>query len=324
MDDLTTLKGIGKATAKRLADAGITSFVALASTSPEQFQAIDKLGGSPTEWAEWVAEARKRVPPAPVDLEKATPDQVKDQAAKIDAARAKLADAGTAAAAAQASGDAEAIDAARIAVEAAQAELDALIGPGTTSYKEAPAGAGLGQRDEAEESAGSTTEQASQPAGSVTPPGDDPEGHNSTDTTASEAEDEEAGEIAAGLLGANGEDDADQLDEDAANRALVALAARVQRHLDEGGDEGALAFIASERRRLESVMRHLQRFDAELVRQERECVRTHSVWPVDVIRFDGAEQPIGIELKVDPRTAAALLASGAALDHDPAEGIEDA
>lgn len=281
MDDLTTLKGIGKATAKRLVDAGISSFAALATASPDQFQAIDKLGGSPTEWANWVAEAKKQVRPAPVDLEKATPDQVKNQAALIDSARAKLTEAGTAAATAQASGDAGAIEAARLAVEAAQAELDGLIGPGTPSQ-------------------------------------------NSPHTTASEAEDGEAGETAAGLPGASGEGEDDELGDEAADRAIVALGARVRLLLDEDGVEGALAFITGERLRLQNVIGNLQRFDAELARQERECVRTVSVWPVDTIRYDGAEQPVGLELKVDPKTAAALLASGAALDHDPVTDAEEA
>jgi hypothetical protein len=297
MDDLTTLKGIGKATAKRLIDAGISSFAALAAASPDQFQAIDKLGSSPAEWAEWVAAAKTRLPAAaaaPVDLQTATPDQVNAQAALIDAARAKLTEAGTAAADAQASGDAVAVEAARLAVAAAQAELDGLIGPGATSP-------------------------------------------NSSHNPASEAEDGEAGETAAGLPGtevAAGQDDdnaagterdeylAFVLDDEVAEKAIAALRGRVQRLIQEEGPGGAREFITSERTLISATVSRLQRFDSELLRLGVECERTESVWPVETIRYDGAEQPIGLELKVDPKTAAALLASGAASDHAPASESE--
>ena len=289
MDDLTTLKGIGKATAKRLVNAGISSFAALATASPDQFQAIDKLGSSPTEWADWVAEAKKRVPPAPVDLEKATPDQVKNQAALIDAARVKLTEAGTAAATAQGSGDAGAIEAARLAVEAAQAELDGLIGPGSTSQ-------------------------------------------NSPHTTASEGEDGEAGETAAGLPGS----DATTVPSEAPaetgpvppagfnlaenfGSAVAALDQRAIALFNEVSPEAASAFLAEQLDVVDQLVTHMTKMRGEIIRLQAVVTRTESIWPVDLIRFDGIEQPIGQELKVDPKTASALLAGGAALDHDPAK-----
>jgi hypothetical protein len=57
--------------------------------------------------------------------------------------------------------------------------------------------------------------------------------------------------------------------------------------------------------------------DAQLVELERTVTRTETVWPLTVIRFDGAEQPIGEPLRVDKDTFTALTKSGAAADHPP-------
>lgn len=299
MDDLTTIKGIGKATAKRLADAGIASFEALAAATSEQLVSIDKLSGSPAEFASWVS-AAKALAPAPMDLNNASPDQVKDQVARIDAARERVSAAQEAVD--KAAGEIN-VDQAALAseLEAAQQGLDLLIGPGADRSH----------------------------ASSET---------NSTHTTPSERKDGEAGN-AAGLPTGQGNGAApgetqvgterDEFlsyiqDSAIADKALMSLRGRVQRLIEGEGPGGARAFIVSERALISATIKRLQRFDSELERLGRECERTASIWPVDAIRYDGAEQPIGVELKVDPKTAAALLASGAALDHDPANDVEDA
>ncbi len=57
-DDLTKLNGVGPAAAKKLADAGIQSFVALAALSEEQIAAIDTIKVKP-EWVEQAKELAK-------------------------------------------------------------------------------------------------------------------------------------------------------------------------------------------------------------------------------------------------------------------------
>lgn len=54
-DDLTKLNGVGPAAAKKLADAGIESFAALAALSDEQIAAIDTIKVKP----EWVEQAKE-------------------------------------------------------------------------------------------------------------------------------------------------------------------------------------------------------------------------------------------------------------------------
>lgn len=57
-DDLTALNGVGPAAAKKLADAGIESFAALAALSEEQIAAIDTIKVKP-EWVEQAKELAK-------------------------------------------------------------------------------------------------------------------------------------------------------------------------------------------------------------------------------------------------------------------------
>ncbi|WP_170577569.1 50S ribosomal protein L21 [Ruegeria arenilitoris] len=57
-DDLTALNGVGPAAAKKLADAGIESFAALAALSDEQIAAIDTIKVKP-EWVEQAKELAK-------------------------------------------------------------------------------------------------------------------------------------------------------------------------------------------------------------------------------------------------------------------------
>lgn len=54
-DDLTKITGVGPAAAKKLADAGITSFAALAALSDEQIAAIETVKVKP----EWVEQAKE-------------------------------------------------------------------------------------------------------------------------------------------------------------------------------------------------------------------------------------------------------------------------
>ncbi|WP_372573955.1 50S ribosomal protein L21 [Ruegeria jejuensis] len=57
-DDLTKLTGVGPAAAKKLAEAGIESFAALAALSDEQIAAIDSVKVKP-EWVEQAKELAK-------------------------------------------------------------------------------------------------------------------------------------------------------------------------------------------------------------------------------------------------------------------------
>ncbi|WP_424833684.1 50S ribosomal protein L21 [Ruegeria sp.] len=57
-DDLTKLNGVGPAAAKKLAEAGIESFAALAALSDEQIAAIDTIKVKP-EWVEQAKELAK-------------------------------------------------------------------------------------------------------------------------------------------------------------------------------------------------------------------------------------------------------------------------
>ncbi|MFA3915627.1 50S ribosomal protein L21 [Ruegeria hyattellae] len=57
-DDLTKLTGVGPAAAKKLAEAGIESFAALAALSDEQIAAIDAVKVKP-EWVEQAKELAK-------------------------------------------------------------------------------------------------------------------------------------------------------------------------------------------------------------------------------------------------------------------------
>ena len=61
--DLTEIKGIGAASAKALAAAGIDSFEKLAAIDPEAPPAVEGLGVR-VAWAEWVKAAAEKVPPA--------------------------------------------------------------------------------------------------------------------------------------------------------------------------------------------------------------------------------------------------------------------
>jgi large subunit ribosomal protein L21 len=54
---LTEIKGIGPVFAKRLAEAGITTFAALAEASPEHLREVTKATADPDEW---IAQACRR------------------------------------------------------------------------------------------------------------------------------------------------------------------------------------------------------------------------------------------------------------------------
>jgi predicted flap endonuclease-1-like 5' DNA nuclease len=60
-DDLTAIKGIGPTFARRLHEAGVTSFAALAALSPDEVRAITAVANWQADPADWIAEAAQRV-----------------------------------------------------------------------------------------------------------------------------------------------------------------------------------------------------------------------------------------------------------------------
>jgi predicted flap endonuclease-1-like 5' DNA nuclease len=58
-DDLTALKGIGRATAKALADAGIATFKALAEIDPAKPPLMIP-GSGEADWTKWVDAAKEK------------------------------------------------------------------------------------------------------------------------------------------------------------------------------------------------------------------------------------------------------------------------
>ncbi len=58
-DDLTALKGIGKATAKTLADAGIATFKELAEIDPAK-PPLMIAGSGEADWTKWVDAAKEK------------------------------------------------------------------------------------------------------------------------------------------------------------------------------------------------------------------------------------------------------------------------
>ena len=279
MDDLTKIKGIGPATATKLVAAGVDSFAKLAGATP------DALGSG------WVADARK-LSPAPLDLNQAAPDQVEAQAARIDEARARL--------------------------SAAQADLDALIGPGHQS----------GDTPSAHEMAGHWHGEISAIAAMLglqePDAGEVPAAVQALLADLSERKNalEEGSED--GVTGAVPTKPVADMDLVADfDRALEALNARIATEL-EAGVVAAMEFVVSERHRLQLIIEQVGRLDAELGRHEEEIPRTETVWPVTAIRFDGKVQPVGKPLKVDHATFLALTSSGAATDHPPENKPEEA
>ena len=66
MDDLTTIKGIGKATAKKLTAEGIATFAALAEADAKALSAKPGFG-TEADIAAWIAEAEKLAPAGDTD-----------------------------------------------------------------------------------------------------------------------------------------------------------------------------------------------------------------------------------------------------------------
>lgn len=56
-DDLTTIKGIGPTYARRLAEAGITTFAAIAAAAPDHLREVTKASAMVNP-EEWIAQAR--------------------------------------------------------------------------------------------------------------------------------------------------------------------------------------------------------------------------------------------------------------------------
>ena len=67
-DDLTRIRGIGAATAKALADAGVASFAQLAAIDPKAPPAIEGLPPM-ADWDCWLEEAAKLLPAATTPAE---------------------------------------------------------------------------------------------------------------------------------------------------------------------------------------------------------------------------------------------------------------
>lgn len=130
MDDLTSLKGIGKATSKKLKEAGIDSFAKLAAATPDQLNAA-LVSGGPDDWAAMIAEAGKVAPAA--ETRELTADEVNDLVAAWDKARAELNAAGEAVAAVQIKIDALAPDADRSALDAELAAAHATVATAHTT-----------------------------------------------------------------------------------------------------------------------------------------------------------------------------------------------
>jgi large subunit ribosomal protein L21 len=57
-DDLTAIKGIGPTFARRLQEAGITSFAALAALSPEEARQFSGATNWQADPADWIVEAK--------------------------------------------------------------------------------------------------------------------------------------------------------------------------------------------------------------------------------------------------------------------------
>lgn len=57
-DDLTVITGIGPTFARRLNDAGIYSFVALAAATPEHIREVTKVANWQADPADWIAAAK--------------------------------------------------------------------------------------------------------------------------------------------------------------------------------------------------------------------------------------------------------------------------
>lgn len=66
MDDLTRIKGVGAATAKKLIDAGIVSFAALAALQPED-ERLSAITQTPAQAAGWIGSATELAAAPPLE-----------------------------------------------------------------------------------------------------------------------------------------------------------------------------------------------------------------------------------------------------------------
>ncbi|MBJ3783410.1 helix-hairpin-helix domain-containing protein [Devosia sediminis] len=89
MDELTKIKGIGNATAAKLAAGGVDTFAKLAASNHEQLELL-KIPGDAEDHGKFIAAAAELVPKT-IDLNNATAEEVAAQAAKIETARLQLA-----------------------------------------------------------------------------------------------------------------------------------------------------------------------------------------------------------------------------------------
>jgi hypothetical protein len=336
MDDLTILKGIGPAAAKKLVAAGIDSFAALAAATSEQLVSIDRLPGSPADWSAWREEAKSKAPATPA--RPLTDVELSELVASWDAARTEMRNAGEAVVQLQ-----EKLEA--LAPDADHTVLDAEI-----------------------ENAKARVLAAEAAIAALTPL---PEGVRLPDaavkqnTTQSEADQEGgAGNVAgptAELLPLDGVflEELDRLcAEHQVDRAEVLAAAR--RWLVDAGVRKAAAaqsntyeerlasviedeidgVLASVRRAAEAdlptALAHLdqQTHEAEqmaaaatsivtaLAAERVRLSRSVECWPLELIRYDGEERPIGVSLMVEPTVFDQLFAAGAVSNEPPKEAPE--
>ncbi|MFL7840369.1 MAG: helix-hairpin-helix domain-containing protein [Candidatus Promineifilaceae bacterium] len=57
-DDLTKINGIGPTYAKRLKDAGVTTYQALLDKTPEELRTLTKAAGKSADTESWISQAR--------------------------------------------------------------------------------------------------------------------------------------------------------------------------------------------------------------------------------------------------------------------------
>jgi hypothetical protein len=345
MDDLTILKGIGPAAAKKLIAAGIDSFAKLAAASPDQLVAIDRLPGSPADWAGWLAEAKARLP-APPALRELTNEEMLDLVKAWDDARANLNGAGDAVAAIQA----QLADPAIAGPERAQLDLDLAAAQGRVAdlaaaieaLRPLPEGVRLpdaslkkdttpqsedGQEGGAGNGAGPTAEL--QPLDAVF--------LEELDRLGAQYQVAPGEVLAAARRSlidaevrktASAESrkpiDAQQL-ASVIDEEIDGVLASV-RHQAETDPQAALAHLDQQSHEAEQMAAAATSIVTALAAERVRLSRSVECWPLEVVRYDGREQPIGVSLMVEPTVFDQLFAAGAVADEPPeaASGAEKA
>lgn len=281
MDDLTKLPLVGRATAKKLIAAGIDSFEKVARAGHADLRAVLDSANS-FELQALQNAATNLMQPAPLDLAKAQDSEIAAQAARIDGAQEEI----------------TAIPAgSHVGAEGQNASHSPSEGPGG---------------DEAV----NITETAPKPDALATASG--------AHTTQSDDDQEGGAGNSAGPaaeISVAGDDFATFLSSEAGNVLLekqIAGVLETVRELAANGDlQAALDHLTSERANAAAMTRMAQRVDAVLAAEEIVLARSATCWPLEVIRYDGQERPIGEPLAIEPDIMARLVAAGAVADHAP-------